>query len=184
METMSNFYNKTSKVEHNGRTIELGSHEEMRFYRHLQRRDDVESFDLQVPYELMPGYEIERAGKKKRIQGISYVADFVVTYKDGHTSKKMFNIPRTFILRESDFSSLDNIDFDMVYDEIITSQTSEELKEYTFYFMQEMISGYEQRQKNKNLLLDCIQKSLSFLNKTVQEYAYNELINKIEAIKC
>lgn len=106
------------------------------------------------------------------------------TYKDGHTSKKMFNIPRTFILRESDFSSLDNIDFDMVYDEIITSQTSEELKEYTFYFMQEMISGYEQRQKNKNLLLDCIQKSLSFLNKTVQEYAYNELINKIEAIKC
>lgn len=82
---MSNFYNKTSKVEHNGRTIELGSHEEMRFYRHLQRRDDVESFDLQVPYELMPGYEIERAGKKKRIQGISYVADFVVTYKDGRT---------------------------------------------------------------------------------------------------
>lgn len=82
---MSNFYNKTSKVNHNGRTIELGSHEEMRFYRHLKRRDDVESFELQVPYELMPGYEIERAGKKKRIQGISYVADFVVTYKDGRT---------------------------------------------------------------------------------------------------
>lgn len=80
---MSNFYNKTNKVNHNGRSIELGSYEELRFYRHLTRRDDVESFEMQVPYKLMEGYKIDRAGKEKHIQGISYVADFVVTYKDG-----------------------------------------------------------------------------------------------------
>lgn len=80
---MSEFYNKTNKVNHNGRVIELGSHEELRFYRYLLRRTDVSEIELQVPYELMPGYKIERAGKPKHIHGISYVADFVVTYDSG-----------------------------------------------------------------------------------------------------
>lgn len=106
------------------------------------------------------------------------------SYKEKQTDKDMFHIPRTYILRKSDFATLDNINYDMVYNEILASQTSDELKEYTFYFIQEMISGYEQREKNRSFLLDCILKALSFLNKTVAEYPYSELINNFEAIQC
>ena len=59
----------------------------------------------------------------------------------------MLSIPSTFILREEDFISLDNIDYDMVYNDIINSQDSDELKEYTYYFMQEMITGAKKRIK-------------------------------------
>lgn len=63
------------------------------------------------------------------------------SYKEKSSDEKMFIISKTFILKENDFCSLDNIDYDMVYKDITESQTSDELKEYTYYFMQEMIDN-------------------------------------------
>lgn len=47
----------------------------------LQAGGVVKKFDMQVPYELQPGYR-NRQGKK--IRPIKYLADFVVEFKDGH----------------------------------------------------------------------------------------------------
>ena len=58
-------------------------------------------------------------------------------------------------------------------------QTSEKLREYTYYFMQEMIEGYKKRSKQKTKLLNCIEKSLDFLAKNVKEYDYEALKNNL-----
>ncbi len=47
----------------------------------LQKSGEVVSFERQVQFELQPHFRYN--GKMER--AITYVADFVVTYKDGHT---------------------------------------------------------------------------------------------------
>ncbi|MBD5404699.1 MAG: DUF4365 domain-containing protein [Treponema sp.] len=100
---------------------------------------------------------------------------FSYTYKDKANNSDFFLIPLTFILGECDFASLDNIDYDMVYNDIITSQTSDELKEYTYFFVQEMFAGFFKRTKNNGKLLECIKKSLCFLKENVPDFGYEEL---------
>lgn len=46
----------------------------------MKMAGEVISFEMQVPYELQPKYQ--RNGKTFR--AIKYIADFVVTYADGH----------------------------------------------------------------------------------------------------
>ncbi len=95
------------------------------------------------------------------------------SFKDINTER--FSIPKSFILRRDDFSTLDNIDFDEIYNDIQSSQISMELKEYTLYYIHEMLSGYKVRTKDKTLLKECLQKSLKFLAENVKEYNYSEL---------
>ena len=89
--------------------------------------------------------------------------------------RKMILVPKSYILNADDFMMLDNIDYEIVYNDIINSQTSDELKEYTFYFIKDMIDGYKRREKIKDNLLNCINKSLAFLKNTVREYNYEKL---------
>ena len=84
-------------------------------------------------------------------------------------------VPLTFILSEDDFISLDNIDYGMVYSDIVKSQTSNKLKEYTYCFVNDMISGFFKRNKNKENFKICIEKSLVFLKENVPEYNYRAL---------
>lgn len=102
------------------------------------------------------------------------------SYKDDKNNENMLQVPLTYILEEDDFMSLDNIDYDMIFNDIVKSQTSIELKEYTYYFIQEMIAGYMVRTKKKELLKDCIEKALNFLVNEVPEYNYLELKKKVE----
>lgn len=89
--------------------------------------------------------------------------------------KRHFAVPRCFVLNEDAFSLLDNIDYDMVYNDILSSQTSDELKKYTYFFVQDMIAGYSKRIKEKNLLCNCIEKSLCFLKENVPDFGYEDL---------
>lgn len=62
--------------------ITFDSRAEAQYYqrlRLLQRAGEVTDIQLQPTYELQPGYK--RNGRK--VQPITYVADFLVTYKDG-----------------------------------------------------------------------------------------------------
>lgn len=118
---------------------------------------------------------------------INYFSDenkrkFAFSYNETTNNKNMFLIPSTFILREEDFISLDNIDYDMIYNDIINSQDSEELKKYTYYFMQEMIAGAKKRTKSKNGLFCCIDKALNYLNRKVSDFNYAFLDNDFEKI--
>lgn len=65
--------------------IKFDSGLEAEFYLYLLEKlknKEIKKFESQVDYELLPNYKI---GKKKR-HGVKYVADFVVTYLDGHTA--------------------------------------------------------------------------------------------------
>lgn len=99
------------------------------------------------------------------------------SFKEDNEDK--FLVPKTFILSEDDFIILDNIDFEMVCNEIISSQTSNELREYTYYFINAMIEGYLKRTKDKKEFYNYLKKSLSFLKENVTEYDYNSLDKKI-----
>jgi hypothetical protein len=62
--------------------IKFDSLAEANYYRQLkllQRAGEIIDFELQPTYELQPAY---MRGKKK-VQPITYKADFLVTYKDG-----------------------------------------------------------------------------------------------------
>lgn len=89
--------------------------------------------------------------------------------------KRHLALPRCFVLDEDDFSLLDNIDYDMVYTDIVSSQTSDESREYTYFFVQNMIAGYFKRIKNNKKLLECIKKSLCFLKENVPDFDYEDL---------
>ena len=102
-----------------------------------------------------------------------------ISYKNVGNNESMLKIPLTFILDKNDFMSLDNIDFHMVFNDIVKSQTSKALKEYTYYFIQEMIAGYLERTKQKELLKNCIKDALNFLEKEVPEYNYSILKKRI-----
>ena len=56
---------------------------EMKYYRDvvlpLEDSGDIVSCELQVPYELQPKFRHDN----KTVRAIVYVADFVLTYKDG-----------------------------------------------------------------------------------------------------
>lgn len=47
----------------------------------LKQAGVVASFELQVPFELIPKYKY----KGKTVRAMKYIADFVVKYVDGHT---------------------------------------------------------------------------------------------------
>lgn len=71
-----------SKRTHNG--IIFDSVLEMKYYRDvlcpLVESGDVVSYELQKPYELQP----EFIHNNKTVKAVTYVADFFITYKDGH----------------------------------------------------------------------------------------------------
>lgn len=58
---------------------------EARYYREVIKKGiqegNIISYELQKKYELQPAFKY----KNKTIRAITYTADFVVTYKDGHT---------------------------------------------------------------------------------------------------
>ena len=63
--------------------ITFDSRKEADYYcylKTLKRTGEVTGFERQVPYELQPQY----IRKGKTVRAIKYVADFVVTYSDGH----------------------------------------------------------------------------------------------------
>lgn len=63
--------------------ITFDSKKEADYYcelRIMKMAGEVIGFEMQVPYELQPKYQ--RNGKT--VRAIKYVADFVVTYADGH----------------------------------------------------------------------------------------------------
>ena len=101
-------------------------------------------------------------------------------YEDDSSKKRMLVIPKTFILREDDFSVLNNIDFNMLYNDICQSQSTSELKEFTYYFIKKMIKGYQKRTKDKKQLCKCIKKTLLFLTENVNEFDYSALLSKFE----
>lgn len=75
---MSKYNNKKTIMD----GITFDSQHEASYYRQLtllQRAGVIKQFELQPVYELQPGY---KRGKKK-IQPITYKADFLVTYSDG-----------------------------------------------------------------------------------------------------
>lgn len=105
------------------------------------------------------------------------------SYEDDSSKKRILKIPKTFILKEDDFSVLDNIDFDMLYNDICQSQTSLELKKLTYYFVEEMIKGYRKRKKDKKQLCECIKKTLKILTENINEFDYSTLASKFEEYK-
>lgn len=91
------------------------------------------------------------------------------------SAEMIIQVPLTFILSEDDFISLDNIDYGMVYSDIVKSQTSQKLKKYTYSFVTDMVSGFFKRKKNKEEFKVCVEKSLLFLIQNVPEYDYVSL---------
>jgi hypothetical protein len=49
----------------------------------LQRAGEIKEIQIQPRYNLLEAYKHPETGKK--VQGIDYVADFLVTYSDGRT---------------------------------------------------------------------------------------------------
>lgn len=65
--------------------IVFDSRAEAKRYRELmllKRTGEVTEVELQPSYVLMPGFKHKATGK--RVQAITYKADFLVTYADGH----------------------------------------------------------------------------------------------------
>ena len=63
--------------------ITFDSKKEAEYYcelKLLKRAGLVKDFEMQVPYQLQPGYK--RDGRA--VRAITYVADFRITYPDGH----------------------------------------------------------------------------------------------------
>ena len=104
-------------------------------------------------------------------------ADCAFTYRDENKTQTMFRIPPSFVLRRNDFTTLDNIDYDLLYNDIVKNQSSDELKEYTFYLMDDIISGYKERTNNKAQMKDFIIKALQYLSQNVKEYDYENIKN-------
>lgn len=72
---------KKTKVDE----IIFDSRAEAKRYRELmllKRAGEVTEVELQPSYVLMPGFKHKATGK--RVQAITYKADFLVTYADGH----------------------------------------------------------------------------------------------------
>jgi len=71
-----------SKRTHNGITFD--SVMEMKYYRDvlcpLVESGDIVSLELQKPFELQPSF----VRNDKTVRPITYIADFVFTYKNGH----------------------------------------------------------------------------------------------------
>ena len=104
-------------------------------------------------------------------------ADCAFAYRDENKTQTMFRIPPSFVLRRNDFTTLDNIDYDLLYNDIVKNQSSDELKEYTFYLMDDIISGYKERTNNKAQMKDFIIKALQYLSQNVKEYDYENIKN-------
>lgn len=99
---------------------------------------------------------------------------YAFTFKNG----PKILIPKTFVLREGDFANLDNIDYDVIFSELKKVQTTKDLKEYTYYYIDEMIKGYMKREKPKDEFRNCILECLEYLIKEVPEYNYSEINQK------
>ena len=76
----------TEKRTYDG--VVYDSRMEMLFYRDwvLPRinNGEIESCKRQVKFELQPSFEREENGKITKVRAIDYVADYVITYKDGN----------------------------------------------------------------------------------------------------
>ena len=80
-------YNKFKNVKKT--TVDgilFDSNEESLFYSVLKKKvtnKEIKSFTMQVPYLLQEGfYWIDKNGKKKKIQDIEYISDFLVVNND------------------------------------------------------------------------------------------------------
>lgn len=94
-------------------------------------------------------------------------------------NEKKIVIPKSFVLTVDDFAYLDNIDYDLIYNDIIIAQTSEELKKVTFHYINNiMFEGYKKRLKNKAKLKECIINCLKYLKKHVKKIDYLSLEEK------
>ena len=94
-------------------------------------------------------------------------------------NEKKIVIPKSFALTVEDFAYLDNIDYDLIYNDIIIAQTSEELKKFTFHYINNiMFEGYKKRLKNKAKLNECIINCLKYLKKHVKKIDYLSLEEK------
>lgn len=91
----------------------------------------------------------------------------------------IFLMPKSFVLKEDDFVCLDNIDFDVVYNEIILTQKTENEKEFTYYYVTDMVNGYLKRTKEKKDFHSCLLKILKFLKNNSPDYDYGKLENKL-----
>lgn len=79
---MTKYNSKTVKVD----GIVFHSKAESEFYKYLKAQQEigtVVAFEMQVVYEIQPGYRHPRTGKW--IRAIKYIPDFVVHYVGGET---------------------------------------------------------------------------------------------------
>ena len=86
-----------------------------------------------------------------------------------------FRIPKSFVFKRNDFVLIDNINFDLLFDDIVASQNNHDLRKYTYYFMEQMISGFHKRTKEKTEFAKIIEKCLEYLKNNVPDYDYNSL---------
>lgn len=91
----------------------------------------------------------------------------------------IFLMSKSFILKEEDFVSLDNIDFDIVYNEIVSTQKTKNERDFTYYYVTDMINGYLRRTKEKKDFYKCLLKVLKYLKNNISDYDYASLENKL-----
>lgn len=89
--------------------INFHSQAEAKRYRELmllKRAGEVTDVQLQPSYVLMPGFKHKATGK--RVQAITYKADFLVTYADGHQEIEDVKGVRTpvYLLKKKLFMNL------------------------------------------------------------------------------
>lgn len=95
--------------------IVFDSKKEAIYYKELkllQRGKVVDSFERQVSFELQEGFRHKSA--KRKVMPITYVADFVVHYADGHTEVvdvKGFRTKEYMIKKKLLLYRYPNIDF-------------------------------------------------------------------------
>ena len=86
--TKFNVDKNTEKRTYNG--VVYDSQVEMMFYRDyiLPKIEvgEIIEYQRQVSFELQPAFErIDNSGKKQKVRSIDYIADYVITYKNGTT---------------------------------------------------------------------------------------------------
>lgn len=80
---MSKYGARKTKID----GIVFDSRAEAEFYLQLKERDDIEKVELQPEFTLLEGFDHPakrtKAGNPSKVRKVSYVADFLVTQKDG-----------------------------------------------------------------------------------------------------
>lgn len=67
--------------------IQFDSKKEAEYYvklKTLESAGEIDDIQLQVPFVLQPSFKAAQYGGRKTERAITYIADFVVRYADGH----------------------------------------------------------------------------------------------------